>query len=440
MKRNIVLIDTVIGVLFGLLFPIVATLVEIYLNQERFTFAAILAVQGADPLIWIIDSAPVFLGFLAYMVGIRTARIQNINAFLEQSNRERNHMIGQLESLRANLESKVVKQVAELKAAAQVGRGAASIHDQKQLLAEVVELISTQFGFYHAGIFLIDEAGEFALLQAASSEGGKRMLSSGHKLPVGKVGLVGFVAEKGTARIALDVGSDATFFNNPDLPLTRSEIALPLKSNGEIIGVVDVQSTESSAFSDDDIEVLQLLADQVALAIQNSRLIDDSRLALQELENLYKERVRRDWNSKSGNESTAYIYNRLGVESISTDRLEIHSARKNSNELEIPLLLRGERLGEILLRRDQNQPAWTLDERSLALEAAAQVTAALENARLLEEAQARVARERALSEMTSQFTRAINLDMLLKKAALELGRMPEVAEVSIQIGSNQDGS
>jgi GAF domain-containing protein len=439
-KRNRILTDTAFGVAFGFLFPIVATLLELNITQEPVNFTGVLTVQAANPLLWIIDSAPLFLGLFAYMVGIRAARIDRINATLAQSNRERSQMIEQLENLRVNLERKVIKQVTQLKATAQVGRAAASIHDQKQLLGEVVGLISSQFGFYHAGIFLIDEAGEFAMLQAANSEGGKRMLANGHKLPVGKVGIVGFVADKGLPRIALDVGNDATFFNNPDLPLTRSEIALPLKTSGEIIGVLDVQSTEASAFADEDVEVMQLMADQVALAIQNVRLIEESRHAVQELENLYKEQVRQDWNRKLGSKPQAFKYNRLGVEPVSAEQLAITSAEMEPNQLEIPLLLRGELLGTILLRRDKNQPAWTTDERSLAEEAAGQVTAALENARLFEEAQSRVARERALSQMTSQFTRAINLDTLLKKAAQELGQLPDVAEVTIQIGADQNGS
>ena len=440
MKKYRVLTDTASGVAFGFLFPIAATLLELYLQQQPLNFTGFLIVQSANPLLWIINSAPLFLGLLAYMVGVRAARIDRMNMTLEQAYHERGQMVEQLETLRGGLERKVVKQVNELKATAQVGRIAASIHDQKQLLAEVVELISTQFGFYHAGIFLVDEAGEFAILQAANSEGGKRMLADGHKLPVGKVGIVGFVAEKGEPRIALDVGNDATFFNNPDLPQTRSEIALPLKTSGEIIGVLDVQSSEPSAFADEDVEALQLMADQIALAIQNARLIDESRRALQELENLYKEQVRQDWNRKLSHRALAYKYNRLGVELAPATQFETISTEDDPNQLQIPLLLRGQLLGTILLRRDKNQPAWRADERSLAEEAAGQVTAALENARLFEDAHTRVVREQALSQLTSQFNSAVNLDTLLKRAAQELGHLPNVAEVSIQIDINQNGS
>ncbi len=351
-KNNRIVRDTVLGAAFGLLFPIAASLLEIYIKQVQFSFSGFLLIQAADPLLWIIDTAPLFLGLFAYMVGVRADRIERINATLEQESQDRSQMVVQLETLRADLERKVNKQVTELKASAQVGRAAASIYDQKQLMSEVAGLISTQFGFYHAGIFLIDEAGEYSILQAASSEGGKRMLSRGHKLPVGKVGLVGFVADKGEPRIALDVGKDAAFFNNPDLPQTRSEIALPLKVGGEIIGVLDVQSTEPSAFADEDVEVLQLMADQVALAIQNTRLLEESRRAVQELENLYKEQVRQDWNKKLRYKTLAYQYNRLGVEPASAAQVVITPNPDDFSQLQIPLMLRGEQLGMIVLRRD----------------------------------------------------------------------------------------
>jgi GAF domain-containing protein len=440
MNYRHILRDTSLGVAFGLLFPIAASLLQIYLTQGEYTLPGFWLVQSAYPLLWIIDTAPLFLGLFAYMVGLRAARIDRIKTALEQESRERSQMVEQLESMRIELERKVSKQVNELKASAQVGRTAASIYDHRQLMNEVVELISTQFGFYHAGIFLIDEAGEFAILQAANSEGGKRLLSRGHKLPVGKLGIVGYVAERGEPRIALDVGQDATFFNNPELPQTRSEMALPLKAGGEIFGVLDVQSVESSAFADEDVEVLQLMADQVALAIQNARLIEESRRAIQELENLYKEQVRQDWKKKLSVQVPTYRYDRLGVEPASVAQFATTYNPDDQKQLQVPLMLRGEQLGVILLRREEDQPAWSADEKSLAQEAAGYVAAALENARLFEDAQTRAAREQALSQLTAQLTHTVNIDNLLKRAVQELSHLPDVAEVSIQIGATNNGS
>lgn len=162
----------------------------------------------------------------------------------------------------------------QLAAASEVARDATAILDVERLLDEAVWRISERFGFYHAGVFLLDDKREYAVLHAASSEGGRCMLERGHKLKVGEVGIVGFVTDTGEPRIALDVGQDAVHFSNPDLPDTRSEMAVPLAMRGQVIGALDVQSTDVSAFTDGDVATLQIIADHLANAIENARLYE----------------------------------------------------------------------------------------------------------------------------------------------------------------------
>ena len=172
----------------------------------------------------------------------------------------------------AQLYDETIRRATQLAVASEVARDAAAILDVEQLLDETVRLISERFGFYHAGVFLLDDKREYAVLHAASSDGGRRMLERRHKLKVGEVGIVGFVIGTGEPRIALDVGKDAVHFANPDLPDTRSEIALPLAVRGQVIGVLDVQSTEVGAFTEGDVATLQTMADQLAVAIESARL------------------------------------------------------------------------------------------------------------------------------------------------------------------------
>lgn len=186
-----------------------------------------------------------------------------------------NSMIDELEESYRSLEERVLERTRQIQTASEVARDAVALREVEVLLNEVVTLISSRFNYYHAGVFLVDATGEYAVLRASSSEGGKRMLEKGHSLPVGKVGIVGYVTGSGNPRIALDVGADAYHFVNPDLPETRSEIALPLRSGDEIIGALDVQSTEPSAFGEEDLLVLQTMADQLAVAIENARLLED---------------------------------------------------------------------------------------------------------------------------------------------------------------------
>jgi len=190
-----------------------------------------------------------------------------------------------------------------LQASAQVSRAVAQIRDLDQLLPQVTQLISRHFGFYHAGIFLTDGTGRHAVLRAANSSGGQRMLARQHRLGVGSEGIVGYVTGTGQPRIALDVGADATYFDNPDLPDTRSEMALPLRTGGTLIGALDVQSTKVRAFDQEDIAVLTLMADQIATAIENARLFEQAQVALAEAEGARRHYLRQEWDSFLGGRS-----------------------------------------------------------------------------------------------------------------------------------------
>lgn len=157
-------------------------------------------------------------------------------------------------------------------ASSEVSKAATQILDINELLNRCVDLIRSHFGFYYAAIFLIDRDGKDAVLRAATSEAGEKLLENKHALSVGSKSMVGWVTANNTARIAHDVGEEAIRFDNPLLPKTRSEMALPLRVRGEVIGAIDVQSTVINAFSTEDIQTIQMMADQVAIAIDNARL------------------------------------------------------------------------------------------------------------------------------------------------------------------------
>ena len=189
------------------------------------------------------------------------------------------------------------RRASQLRAVAMVARAISSIQDLQDLLPNIASVISKEFNFYHAGIFLVDDAKEFAVLVASNSEGGQRMLKRNHKLKIGEVGIVGFSAATGQARIALDTGEDAVYFDNPDLPTTRSEMALPLRVGENVIGILDVQSEQTGAFDEEDIELLSIVADQVSIAIQNARQFQAAQKAAEEAEEVYRRYIRSEWRT-----------------------------------------------------------------------------------------------------------------------------------------------
>ncbi len=159
-----------------------------------------------------------------------------------------------------------------LNASARAAKNITTILDPYELFHRTVDIICDEFGFYYAGVFLLDDKNEYAVLKAGRGEAGRAMINEGHHLAVGGNSMIGACIANREGRIALDVGEEAVFFENPHLPQTRSEMALPLIAADEVIGALTVQSTEEAAFHEEDIAALQTMADQLAIAIQNSRL------------------------------------------------------------------------------------------------------------------------------------------------------------------------
>lgn len=304
----------------------------------------------------------------------------------------------------------LARRTAQLEAASAVARRAAEFRDVDTLLNETVRLISERFGFYHAGIFLLDDAREYAVLRAASSEGGKRMLARGHRLAVGEVGIVGYVAGTGKPRIALDVGADAVFFSNPDLPHTRSEMALPLKVGDRIIGVLDVQSVEASAFTGEDVAVLQTMADQVALAIENARLLSEVRDRLREVEALSREYARREWEQMVSERPVwGYVYD--GVDVRPKERVSLPEGI--SPALTVPLqLATGETIGRVTLALSDRSP--TEEDMALARVVTEQAAMALESARLFQQTQQTLREMEALYRASQAINAASTPDEVLR--------------------------
>lgn len=190
----------------------------------------------------------------------------------------------QAEEEQYDLVNGMTKRTIQLQTAAEIARAATSILDINELLPNIVELIRNQFEYHYVGIFLMDELNSWAVLRAATGEMGTKMIETGHQLKAEDSSMIGWSITHKEARIALDVGEDAVRFINPLLPLTRSEMALPLITHGEVIGAMTIQSEKPAAFSRVDITALQAMADLVANAIENARLFTDKVNLNKELE------------------------------------------------------------------------------------------------------------------------------------------------------------
>lgn len=372
-----------------------------------------------------------------------------------------NTMTSRLSEALKDLEGRVEQRTAELASAneknehrarqfesiSQVAATISSTRDLNALLPQITAAIVEKFGFYHAGIFLLDSRREYAVLSAANSEGGQRMLANGHRLRVGETGIVGYVTSTGKARVALNTGQDVVFFNNPFLPDTRSEIALPLKAGDEIIGALDVQSKVENAFGQEDINILTTLADQVSIAIQNSRQYEETRRALAESMATARQFVQTGWQQFTKSQKIAGIRHTGARASIlystdeeNQDETAARNQFRNKNRgvsLSLPVKLRGEIIGTVDVHSVENRK-WDQDELDIVAAILERAAIAMENARLLAESQKRAAKERTIGEISARISAQSDIDQLLKTAVQELNRTIPGTEIAIQFTSHED--
>lgn len=372
-----------------------------------------------------------------------------------------NSMTSRLRETLADLEHRVADRTSELTDAnkrnevrarqfesiARVARTIGSTQELEGMLPKIAETISRQFGFYHVGIFLLDSQKNYAILSASNSAGGKKMLANQHRLKVGETGIVGNVASTGKPRVALDTGQDAVYFNNPFLPDTHSEIALPLLAGSEVIGALDVQSKDKNAFSDEDVDALSILADQVSVAIQNARQHEETRKALAESEALSRQLAGSQWQEftqrrkivgirHSGARATL-LYDHKGKEESARESNESEAQpKKRTGLISLPITMRGEPIGTVEVRAPSNQ-RWDKDELDIVSAIIERTALALENARFFEDSQKRAAKERAIGEIAAKISAQNNVEELFRTAAVELRQAIPGAEVSIQI--DEDG-
>jgi GAF domain-containing protein len=398
----------------------------------------------------------ILVGATAFRGLIENRRLEKLN----QVNRELEHLTLNLEE-RVNertaaieaINNQTIRRASQLKAVTELSEAIAQLHDLNEILPATTRLISERFGFYHVGIFLIDRDREHALLQAANSEGGERMLKRNHRLALG-VGVVGYCAKSGQPRIALDVGADAVFFNNPDLPGTRSEAALPMKARGETIGVLDVQSTEAGAFSNEDLQVLAALANQVSIALENTRLLTETRAALMQVQEVYNEFTRAEWaRTIARTEQHGVRFQTGRVEMLESPLQnpevaqairhgEVMTAQTNGSGpkqavVAVPVKLRGEVIGVLHVESNDPEKQWQEDEISLVQAVAERAAFAMENARLFQDARRRAAKERLISDASARISGALNIENILQTTAEELERVLGGSEISIQFQTKE---
>jgi len=436
------------AVIVGMLFPPRTAIFSALVTILTSLFAAWLVLTGqympARPTLlvesidtWIVAIASIIFVDAILILGLALLQKEFLNAQERTVN-----VLQTLEKERVLLEKRVEERTTEitektiqLEAASSVARRIAEVRDLQMLLNSVVSNIAEQFGFYHVGIFLLDDKEQYAVLQAASSEGGREMLKLGHRLAVGQTGIVGYVTARARPRVALDTGADAVFFDNRHLPLTHSEMALPLLIRGHVIGALDIQSEKTNAFSEDDVEIMRTVADQLAIAIENTRLFTESEAIIGQFQALTALQTRDAWVNYLRRRAPAYQYTHLGVRPLTDVRPAESQPTESGWTLRVPIELRGQEIGVINLRRKQSSPTWNQREQELAAEIAAQVALALDTSRLLEETQKNAARDQMIASVSNRIRQTLDMETVLQTAADELRNAFGLTEAEVRFNT-----
>jgi GAF domain-containing protein len=333
----------------------------------------------------------------------------------------------------------------------QISRELSQHNDLDKLLHDSVDLIRSQLGYYHAGIFLADERNENAILRAATGEAGRLMLERKYRLRIRDEGIVSQVISRGEARSAFDVESNPAQSINPVLPNTRSEMAVPLRVGTRVLGALDVQSDRVEAFSEDDVDVLQSIADQLSTAIDKTMQIQVLTQKVNDLEEGYRSYTRGIWQShlKGSKKQLNYVYRQdtLGTDLVKSEIADdallkgepvmsqvIENNDENAeSEIAVPITLRNQVLGVLNIKcKGKTVPN---EMAALVNNASDRLALALENARLLEQIQERAEREHTVGEISTKVRAAADIDTILRTTVAELGKSLGIDEIRIQLKS-----
>jgi GAF domain-containing protein len=313
-----------------------------------------------------------------------------------------------------------------------------------QLMQEFVDLLQKRFGLYYVGLFLVDQSEKWAVLQVGTGETGKLMVSRQHKIEIGS-GMVGWCIANARARSAADAGNDAVRLATPELPHTRSEAAIPIRSLGKVIGALSLQSIRTNSFSTEMMTVLQNYADILGTVLDNLQLNKDV-LTLQETEVLTrKDRERTAWvNTFGGRGGQGLLYDRMSITPIyqksNPDIQKVYTTTQVVSQQEndtpvafVPVQVREQVIGVLTFRKKLHDPLWTQAEVSLLQQLADQLASALDNARLYQSIQSQAAREQLMAEVTSRMRETLDTDTVLRTAAEEIYHSLQLEHVAIEL-------
>ena len=419
------LIVTVLSALAGLALA--------YAEQNgliRGEFYPITAFARDIGFLFILNMALIYLLIHGLEGALKKSRINLVQ--LEVANLDLNTIKNTLQTrseelLQANqqLESRTKK----LQAIAAVARTIASVHNFDLLLSSITSTVSKQLGCHHVALFLLDEQREYAILRSSNMDAGRKLSDYRYRIPVRSRGTVSLVVQTSQPQV-IPTAEQSVFLHQVGIPVPGSEIVLPLRAQDQVIGILVLQALESNAFSKDDISILALLGDQIAITIQNLLLYEQSENALRQADMSSMQSAAQAWKVHGkGIETRGYHYDGIKSEPLR----EARTSGNGNGSLLVPVQLRGQTIGSFKLNALDESRTWTDDELIMVRATAERVALALESARLLQEAEKRAAREAFLADVSTKLSSSFQMDSILRDTVQELGETLKQSTVTFQL-------
>ncbi len=400
----------------------VALINQLYVRPIRITTNAIRAITGGD----FRSSFPINTG-------------DDEVGELAQTVIEMRH---QLNDLTTDMANRTQTRSRDLQVTQEIGRVAISETNLDRLMDQVVDLLQERFdAIYHAQIFLIE--GNYAVLKASTGEAGEKLLASGHRLGVGSLSVIGQVTQQNQTIVARDTASSEVHRRNELLQNTRAELAIPLRIGSQVIGALDLQSVQRDSFDEDAIAILETMANQIAIAIENSRLYTQVQQRLQEFENINRQRSEYNWldfmSTQRANEivnqagaRVVYDFSALRQQALNTQQIAVGDlTERNTIPVALPIRIRTQILGVIeweILNQDFNS-----NRILLAEELASRLAVSLDNARLVQAGRQTATNERIINSITAKISEQTDIERILQTAIQEVGQVLRAPHVNIQL-------
>jgi GAF domain-containing protein len=439
---------TLLGALFGFLFPLMAMAILLWIHALPVSLDSIIELQRTEPLLWIIDTAPLFLGLFASFAGRREDRLWRAYAHLRQDERRLQQ-----------LTEKLQRRGDQLMASSEVSSRLSTILNLEELLAEVVNQIQAKFGYYYTHIYLLDDKGESLVMAEGTGKAGIKMKAHAHNIAFdAPTSLVARAARSGEIVLAKNVHEEPDWLPNPLLSDTHSEIAVPILLEGQVVGVLDVQEDKIAGLDEGDVDLLRTLASQIAVAIRNAHLFDEVETALSRVQTAQERYLGQSWESfktASGSGQHLYVEPKAAPLDEAKQQTLVRARQKavaqkrslvvaddnylGGQSLAVPITLRDKTIGALqLYAPGDDNPTWNEDDLTLIETVVDQLAQTAETLRLFEETRQRVGREQTIREITDKLRAAPNLDILLETAARELGQRLGVRHTVLELGIETD--